>query len=47
MRDLPFGGRLAVKVVVYVVLIEVVFLLGEAIFDPEAALGLFTALSGD
>ncbi len=47
MRALPFGGRLAVKVVAYVVLIEVAFLLGEAIFDPEAALGLFTALSGD
>jgi len=45
LRTLPYGGRLAVKVIAYVVLIEVAFLLGEAIFDPEAALGLFTSLS--
>lgn len=46
MRALPYGGRLAVKVIAYVVLIEAAFLAGEAIFDPKAALGLFTALSG-
>lgn len=46
LRALPYGGRLAVKVVAYVVLIELGFLAGEAIFDPEAALGLFTAFSG-
>ena len=46
LRALPYGGRLAIKVVAYVVLIETAFLIGEAIFDPEAAIGLFTSLSG-
>ena len=46
LRALPYGGRLAIKVVAYVVLIEAAFLIGEAIFDPEAAIGLFTSLNG-
>ncbi|MBT3553179.1 MAG: hypothetical protein HOO19_06470 [Rhodospirillaceae bacterium] len=45
LRALPYGGRLAVKVIAYVVLIELGFLVGEAIFDPESALGLFTAFA--
>ena len=46
LRALPYGGRLAVKVIAYVVLIEAAFLLGEAIFDPEAAFGWFTVFGG-
>jgi hypothetical protein len=46
MRALPYGGRLAVKVIAYVVLIEAAFLLGQAIFDPAAALDWVTANGG-
>jgi hypothetical protein len=46
MRELPYGGRLTVKVIAYVVLIELSFLAGQAIFNPESILGWVTALSG-
>ncbi|MFP6733796.1 MAG: hypothetical protein VB959_08140 [Rhodospirillales bacterium] len=46
MRALPYGGRLAVKVIAYVVLIEAAFLLGQAIFDPQKVLGWIMAISG-
>lgn len=46
MRALPYGGRLAVKVIAYVVLIEAAFLLGQAIFDPQKALGWVMAIGG-
>ena len=46
LRAMPYGARLAVKVIAYVVLIEAAFLLGQAIFDPKTVLEWVTKFAG-
>lgn len=46
LRAMPYGARLAVKVIAYVVLIEAAFLLGQTIFDPKTVLDWVTNLAG-
>ena len=46
LRARPYGTRLMVKVIAYVVLIEAAFVLGQAIFDPKTALDWVTNFAG-